>query len=686
MSRQTKEERLAALHAEFMLEFDEIQAAVRDERLQCLEDRRFYSIAGAQWEGALGEQFENKPKLEVNKIHLAVIRIFNEYRNNRISVSFLPKDGTKNDQLSDACNGLYRAGSQDSSAEEAKDNAFDEAVGGGFGAWRLRAVYEDEEDEDGDTQNIIREPIYDADSSVFFSLNAKRYDKRDATRCYVLTSYTDNAFEDEFESDPSSWPKSIYQFDWASPGTNVVFVAEVYDVETVSETLHVFRGLQDEKKRIWEKDLTDELLNELEATGFKESFKKKIKKKKVHKYLASGNKIESDEGYIAGNRIPIVPMYGKRWYVNNIERCMGHVRLAKDAQRLKNMQLSKLAELSALSATEKPIVTPEQIKGHEYTWANDSIQNYSYLPLNREFDMNGNPIAVPMEYTRVPNIPPAMAALLQITEQDMQDLLGNQQAGEQVRANVSAEAIDLVQNKLDMQAFIYMSNMAKSEKCDGEIWLGMAKDIFIQQGRKLKTMDEQGEPGNVELLKPTLGEDGAVEGEVDFSRAKLDVAVSVGPSSSSQRNMMVKTLLNVMQVAQDPETIQVVGSMIMMNLEGEGLSDFRNYFRQKLIRIGAVKPTDEEVQELQAEQANKQPDPQAEFLKASAEQAQAEAAKSQTAATLNLAKSEESQAKTKEILAGIGRDDRGQLVDHVEKLHGTFAENNPQTAPTAPSQ
>jgi hypothetical protein len=35
-------------------------------------------------------------------------------------------------------------------------------------------------------------------------------------------------------------------------------------------------------------------------------------------------------------------VYGKRWFVDNIERCMGHVRLAKDPQRLKNMQLSKL--------------------------------------------------------------------------------------------------------------------------------------------------------------------------------------------------------------------------------------------------------------------------------------------------------------------------------------------------------
>ena len=52
-----------------------------------------------------------------------------------------------------------------------------------------------------------------------------------------------------------------------------------------------------------------------------------------------------------------------------------HVRLAKDAQRLKNMQLSKLGEISSLSTVEKPIVTPEQIAGHQNMWKEDNIKD-----------------------------------------------------------------------------------------------------------------------------------------------------------------------------------------------------------------------------------------------------------------------------------------------------------------------
>ena len=49
MVRETREQRLQRVHTEALAEFDRIQSTMRDERFQCLEDRRFYSIAGAQW-------------------------------------------------------------------------------------------------------------------------------------------------------------------------------------------------------------------------------------------------------------------------------------------------------------------------------------------------------------------------------------------------------------------------------------------------------------------------------------------------------------------------------------------------------------------------------------------------------------------------------------------------------------
>jgi hypothetical protein len=46
MPRISNTQRLRDVHQRALREFDNIQSAIRNERLQCLQDRRFYSIAG----------------------------------------------------------------------------------------------------------------------------------------------------------------------------------------------------------------------------------------------------------------------------------------------------------------------------------------------------------------------------------------------------------------------------------------------------------------------------------------------------------------------------------------------------------------------------------------------------------------------------------------------------------------
>lgn len=672
MARLTNDQRLANLHDEALAQFDDVQSALRDERLQCLQDRRFYSLAGSQWEGPLWDQYENKPKFEVNKIMLAVIRVVNEYRNNRITVDFVSKDGEENDKLAEVCDGLYRSDEQASVADEAYDNAFEEAVGGGIGAWRLRTVYENEEDPEDDRQRIRIEPIFDADSSVFFDLQAKRQDKADARFCFVVTSMTRQAYKDTWGDDPASWPKIIhqYEFDWCTP--DVVYVAEYFKVEEKTETIRIFQTITGEEERYTQDDFAkDEMLEEtLAAVGTVEVRQRKIKTKRVHKYIMSGGKVLEDAGYIAGKCIPIVVVYGKRWFVDNVERCMGHVRLAKDAQRLKNMQLSKLGEISALSSVEKPILTPEQVAGHQVMWAEDNLKDYPYLLINPITDQNGNQaISGPVAYTRSAAIPPAMAALLQITETDMQDILGNPAGAEKMVSNISGKAVEMIQARVDGQAFIYMSNFAKGMKRCGEIWLSMARDIYTEDKRKMKTIAPTGEAGMVELMKPTIDQEtGEVVLENDLTSATFDVVADVGPSSSTKRQATVRALTGMLQITNDPETAQVLTAMAMMNMEGEGVSDANAYFRKKLLRMGVVKPTDMEAEELMAEMQGRPQDPNAMYLQAAAEEATAKAAKARADTVETIANAELRHAQTLETLGKVDENAQNMALTNAEAV------------------
>jgi hypothetical protein len=551
-----------------------------------------------------------------------------------------------------------------------------------MGAIRLRARYEDELDDDDTRQRVAIEPIFEADTCVFFSLDGKRYDKADAKRCYVLSSMTRDDYASEYGEDPASMPKFITRsmFDWTTP--DVVWIAEVYEVEEKSELVHFFRGLalnddEPDEMEVSDKELQEEpgKQAELEARGFQKVREKRRKVRKVHKYIMNGARILSDEGYIAGTCIPIVPFYGKRWFVDGIERCQGHVRLARDAQVLDNMIKSWLAEMAGRFDIEKPILTPEQIAGHADMWAQDAIEKFPYLLVNPILDTaTGQQIIAPVAYTKAPNMPPAMAALAQLAAQSLEDMLGNQQAGEQLEPNQSGKAVELIQQRLDMQVFIYIDNFKKMIKQVGHVWQSMASELLHEPGRRMKTIDHADQTGTVELMKPMIDkESGERYLANDLSRAKFDVIPDVGPSSVSRKAALVRELTGILQMTQDPDTMTVLTSMILMNLEGEGMSDIRSYYRGKLVRMGVIQPTDDEKQQLMAEQqqaANQPPDAQSQFLLESAKKAAADAQKSQAQTELTVAQTEKTRADAMVAIAGIGQAQQAHTLDVVQHLDG----------------
>jgi hypothetical protein len=262
-----------------------------------------------------------------------------------------------------------------------------------------------------------------------------------------------------------------------------------------------------------------------------------------------------------------------------------------------------------------------------------------------------------------------MAALLQITEQDMQDILGNPQGADKMVSGVSGKAVEMIQTRVDMQTFIYMSNFAKGMKRCGEIWLSMAKEIYTEDRRKMKTITRTGDPGMVELMQPTIDtETGAVVMANDLSAATFDVVSEVGPSSSSKRAATVRALTGMLQITQDPETQQVITAMAMMNMEGEGIGDANTYFRKKLLRMGVVKPTDDEAQELMAEMQGQPQDPNSMYLQAAAEEATAKAAQARASTVKTVADAELSRAKTLETLSKVDETAQNMALTNAEAV------------------
>jgi hypothetical protein len=697
MAAPTTEDRLRAVHDRAVERFDRAYCAQRDIRQQCAQDRRFVFVPGAQYDGDIGEQFANRARFEINKMHQAVLRTFSEYRNNRVSVDFRPADEDTSDETADFLDSLYRADEQESGGQEAYDTAFEEGVAGGMGAWRLINAYEDEEDEDDDRQRIRMVPIPDADQSVFFDADAKRYDKADAMCAWVITPLADDSYEAETgEEGGAPMERSVYTerktsrdkgagvasfdkvsrtgvFDWFQP--DVIYVAEYYEVEMAKDTLTVFEQeasseeVKVKRSQFADKADYDAKLKELQDQGFAVKRTKKIKTRRVHKYLIDGNRVIEDCGYIAGKHIPVVPYYAKRQIVDGIERVSGRVRLAIDAQRLYNMLASALAEIAADSPKEKPIFTPQQIAGHEEMWSRDNIDRYPYLLVNPLTDAAGQMIPTgPIAYTKPPQIPPALAGLIQLVGADLQELLGTNGDQQEVVSNISAKAVELIQNRLDMADFVFMDNLKQSMRRAGEIWLSMARDLYDEDERPMRVVKADGSDEVRKLRVPGTGKDGAAIYLNDPNAGKFKAVADVGPSFTTRRDGTVRAITGMLQFVEDLQDKAVLTGVAIQNLEGEGLQDVKDYWRRKMVAMGVTQPTEDEQAELQAAQQNQKPDPQSEFLMAEAEKSRAAAAKMLQEIETLASKAKEHEASAAEKLAKIEALDLQTIMQMVDSL------------------
>lgn len=671
-----------------MLRFDRAHSPQEDVRAKCVEATRFARVPGGQWEGAtsagtkLNKHFEKYPKFEINKVASELNRIISEYRNNRITVKFRPGDKEASEDLADKLNGLFRADYEETDGGEACDNAFDDAATGGFGCFRLTTNLVNELDPMDDRQRISIEPIYDPSRSVWFDPDAKKYDKSDAEWAFCMYSLSVDKYKAEYKKDPATLDAGIdrsWDYDWFD--IDVVYIAKYYEVRKESVDVVSFQNPFTEEVVTYDSDQLEQVGDELSEIGFIEVARRNIKRRRVYVSVVDGDGFLEKAQRIPGEHIPLIPVYGKRWFIDDIERVEGHIAKAMDAQRLYNLQVSMLADSAAQDPGSVPIVGKQQIKGLEEHWADRNSKRPAFLPLNEITDKQGNVIAPAsaIGYTQPQPLNQAMAALIQQTSSDIQEVTGASQAMQQMPSNIAKETVNSLMHRSDMASFIYLDNMAKSLKRAGEVWLSMAREVYGSD-RQVRVVNEDG-TDDIALMSVTVRDNqtGEIVAMNDLSTGRYDVTVDVGPSYTARRDATVSVLTNLLagMLPQDPMRAVVQG-IILDNMDGEGLDEFKEYNRRQLLTQGVVKPrnTEEEQIVAQAQQQAQQPDAdllaaqgvlmqgQAEVQKAKNEELsiQVKAFQAQTEARV-------AEAKVVQLLASADSTKRSEIREALKMLH-----------------
>lgn len=660
-----------------LCKFDADWMASDEARTEATNDLYFSRVS--QWDDWLSDYTTLQYRGQFDVVRPVVRKLVAEMRRNPIDVLFRPKDGA-DPNSADVLMGMYRTDMRHNTAKISVNIAVREQIEAGVGAWRLVTEYEDQ-DPTSNNQVIRRLPIHEACTHVIWDSNSKQMDKSDAMHCTVISAMSRDGWKafaekngfDEDEIPSFQNPDMNWLFPWLT--SDVVYVGEHYEVEEKKEAVFIYQDpLTLEPVSYFQRDIKD-VIDDLADKGMVKVAEKKVKRRRVYKSVITCTTILKDREQIAGEHIPIVPVFGEWSFAGDKEVYEGVVRLTKDGQRLRNMIMSFNADIVARTPKKKPIFWPEQIEGYEYMYGGND--DYPYYLLNRTDENNGDLPAQPISYMENPEVPQANAYMLEAATNSVSQVATMGVDAEAANGQIAFDTVNQLNMRADLETYVFQDNLATAMRRDGEIYQSMVNDIYDVPRQVMMTL-EDGSEKQVQLLTQAVDYQTGTVVTLNDIRGRYECYTDTGPSFQSMKEQNRAEIQELLaKVPPGTPEWQMLLLQYFTLLDGKGVEMMREYANKQLVMMGMKKPeTPEEIEMVQ--QAQQQPaQPSAEQMQAQGvlltgqadllnaqikeRQLQVDAAKVESANQLN-------QAKIAEIFNNMDLDKQAAFRDFLDLM------------------
>lgn len=604
-----------------MLELEELKSLHDDAyvfgqvtREKASNDLVFYYIT--QWDDSLnGVNLSYRGQFD--QLRKAGRQITSDMTASPIQIDFEPMDQSRDDSA-DFAQGVYLTDEQNNQTIQAYENAMNECVVCGFGAWKVFTEYKTTK-MGLEEQVIRRKPIREAVNTVFFDPNSYLIDRSDAKYVSVLSAYSENGYYEmaseltgkpieEIEPVSFSEPEQSYVFPWVAGGTDKkVYVTEFYIKETVKDKILTLSDPLGSELNIYEsqlEDMEDDLLN----MGYDLIDERKVERDQVVKYIASGTEILSvDE--MPCEDIPVIPMYGEFAYVEGEIHYEGIVRLAKDPQRLRNFQMSYLADIVSRSPRPKPIFFPEQIRGFEFMFEeNGSDNNFPFIYQNRKSQTGEDLPIGPVAQMPEQPMPSALAQSIALTREAVDDVANAGQPQDIADPDLSGKAVLALQARVDQQSMVYQTHRKYSKRYDAKVYAQIAS-VVIDTPRQVTLTLPDGTRKQAKVMEQVIDRDtGQIKVLNDITNMEWEVYADIGQSYASQREQNMERLESMAQniAPYNPEMAQNIMLTQLTLMDGAGTNDIRDNARKQLVMSGFKEPETPEEEQMVAAAAQQQ--------------------------------------------------------------------------------
>lgn len=564
------------------------------------DDIKFVTVPGNQWDSALKARRKNRPTYEFPKLRLHTQQVINEMRQQRPSGKV--RGAEESDRgLAEIMQGLCRNIESTSNADHAYDVAYEKAVKGGFGVWRICTDYLNDDDFEQDIRiKAIRNPFAAKCDPASIEI-----DRRDANFWFVEELIPVSEFERRFpEANVADFESDTDCAEWRDAGQ--VRIAEYwYKEPTKRELLALSDG-----RIVFADDLAkqaglavDEAKEFLAAAGVRIVRTRVVDSHKVFMRLTNGHEWLTEPYEFPCKFIPIVPVWGNIENIDGTDYWSGMVRFSKDQQRLHNVHRSALVEAVAKAPKAPFILDPSWIEGFENMWKNANAEDYPYL-LAHITKAGGN---IPKR-TEQAEVPAALIQLAGMDNDDMKAATGLYDASLGARSNeTSGVAINTRKQQGATATFNYVDNLAYAIRYTYEILVDMIPKVY-DTPRVVRILGEDGGEKWKQLYQEVEDDQGRKLIINDIRKGKYDVVVTVGPSYATQRMEAAEAFAQL--AGQIGGAAPMIGPLlayaVMQNLDLPGMDETLTALRKALVSQGLLPPKEGE-----QPPAPPQPDPKA---------------------------------------------------------------------------
>lgn len=525
-----------------------------------------------------------RPTLTVNRMRQFLMQVINDHKQARMGIRVTPAGGEEDVKLAQVRQGIIRAIERNNGGRSAYNQAKEDQVAAGFGAWRLYADYIGKDSFEQEPKYL---PIYDCTKLFWPILDCLEPDYSDMDNAIIQEHYSKEKFKAKHKLDPESFlsPDSNRVGAWGLGPTPCVseyyFTEETDDVlvKGVDNKSYFLSDLEKKVKKAEEQGQIVSLDDFLARDADGKFIERDTTRCQVWWAKLAGKTVIGTPIRLPGQHVPVFIANGRKIVLDGKVELWSLGRPAKDTQRSHNYACS--AELERLSLAPKvPFMVAEESipKGEEQKWATINTGNHPYVKFKAFAGPNNQtPIPPPIRTSPVQS-DPGFLNLKMSTVDEMKAVLGmyDPSLGKQGSA-VSGVAINAQRDQGSNATFDFADNMAIAIRHCGRVlneWI----PTYLDTPRQIRMIGDDDAEKVITVNQEAQDEKGE-RYHYPMTEGKFDIATDSGPSASTKRQETVESILQFYQA--DPSAAAVTGHLLAKEQDWRYKDEFSDILKAK---------------------------------------------------------------------------------------------------------